>query len=331
MSVDTAKAILDHIHSDIEAALHEAGSEQDARLKIINRMLVEVCGWTYGQIKTELANSRGFADYALSDAKQRTLCVLEAKKVGKLAIDTASTKKMEVLVGGSVLKTAKDGIDQAVAYCVEVSCSYAVVTDGQSWIFFRLRTDGLPFRDGKAIVFPTFKSIVDDFATFYELLAPAALEERLHFARISRAEGSEQRIAEPRYFVKSPEEARLQTRTDFNRDISEVFNRFFSGMASETDAEMRKTCFVETRESKAADATLGKIASHLVNSIQVLETESSEALRDEIAGVVASKQSEICLVVGNKGAGKSTFIKRFFEDVLPEDLRVCPERSCWIA
>ena len=78
----------------------------------------------------------------------------------------------------------------------------------------------------------------------------------------------------------------------------------------------------QTQKAQAADATLGKIASHLVNTIQLLETESSEALRDEIAGVVASKQSEICLVVGNKGAGKSTFIKRFFEDILPETSKV---------
>lgn len=321
MTVDTTKATLDSIWPDLDAALRAPGSEQDARLKIINRVLIEVCGWEYGQIKTEVANERGFADYALLDQKARTLCILEAKKTGKLVIDSASTKKLEVQVGGSVLKKAKEGIDQAVGYCVEKSCSYAVVTDGRAWVFFRLRTDGLPFREGKAIVFPTFASILDDFATFYEMLAPSALEERLHFARISQAEGVQHRVSETRYYAKSPDDARLQIRTDFNRDIAEVFTRFFSGMASDTDEEMRKTCFVETRESQAADATLGKIASHLVNTIQLLETESSEALRDEIAGVVASKQSEICLVVGNKGAGKSTFIKRFFEDILPEDLK----------
>jgi hypothetical protein len=194
--IDAAKVTLDGILPDLEAALRDHGSEQDVRLKVINRVLVEVCGWGYRQIKTEVANERGFADYALRDANTRTLCVLEAKKVGKLIIDTASTKKLEVQVGGSVLKKAKDGIDQAVGYCVETSCSYAAITDGQSWVFFRLRTDGMPFREGKAIVFPSFASVLEDFATFYEMLAPAAIEQRLHFARISQAEGFQQRVAE---------------------------------------------------------------------------------------------------------------------------------------
>jgi hypothetical protein len=321
MTIDAAKARLDGISTGLEAALDRKGSEQDARLQIINRMLIEVCGWRHDQIKTEVANERGFADYSLIDGKGRTVCVVEAKKTGRLIIDSASVKKTAAQVGGSVLKKAKDGIDQAVGYCVETSCGYAVVTDGQAWIFFRLRSDGVPFREGKAIVFPNFAAVGEDFATFFELLAPASLDERLHFARINQAEGFQHRVTEPRYYVKAPDEAKLQIRNDFSRDISEIFNRFFSGMASETDAEMRKTCFVETGESRAADATLGKIASHLVNSIQVLESESSEALRDEIAGVVASKQSEICLIVGNKGAGKSTFVKRFFEDVLPDDLK----------
>jgi predicted type IV restriction endonuclease len=153
MSVDAAKATLDSILPDLDAAFRDLGSEQDVRLKIINRVLIEVCGWEYEQIKTEVTNDHGFADYALRDAKARTVCVLEAKKAGKLIIDTASMKKLEVQVGGSVLKRAKEGIDQAVGYCVETSCSYAAVTDGQSWVFFRLRTDGLPFREGKAIVF----------------------------------------------------------------------------------------------------------------------------------------------------------------------------------
>jgi hypothetical protein len=322
MAIDEAKARFDTIAVQIEAALRAPGSEQDARLKIINRFLTEVFGWSFEQIKTEEANERGFADYALRDAAlKRVLCVLEAKKTGLLAIDTVSTKKMEVQVGGSVLKTAKDGIDQAAGYCVEMSCNYAVVTDGLVWIFFRLGMEGRPFRQSKAIVFPSFASVGEDFAAFYELLAPSALDRRLHLARLNEAEGFRERPSEPRYFVKPPEEARLQPRSDFSRDIADVFNRFFAGMSSESDHEMRKQCFVETRESRAADATLSKIASHLVNSIQVLETEQSQVLKDQIAGVVASKQSEICLIVGNKGAGKSTFIQRFFEDVLPENLR----------
>ncbi|WP_316168734.1 MULTISPECIES: hypothetical protein [unclassified Bradyrhizobium] len=322
MGADEARATLEALLPSIELAIAEVGSEQDTRLQIINRMLTEVCGWRFEQIKTEVPNDQGFADYALWDERHaRVVCVLEAKKKGNLVIDTVSSKKTEVQLGGSVLKKAKEGIDQAVGYCVEMSCNFAVVTDGNSWIFFRLSMEGRPLREKKAIVFPELASALDDFATFYELLSFEAVQQRLHLARLNQVEGFTPRATEPRYYVKPPEEARLQPRSEFSRDISEVFNRFFAGMSSETDSEMRRSCFVETRESQVADATLGKIATHLVNTIQLLETEQSQALKDEIAGTIASKQSEICLIVGNKGAGKSTFIERFFQDVLPSELR----------
>jgi hypothetical protein len=86
----------------------------------------------------------------------------------------------------------------------------------------------------------------------------------------------------------------------------------------------RKVCFVETRESREADTTLVKIATHLTNIIWALETERGRALQNEIEGVIETGVSEICLIVGNKGAGKSTFIYRFFLDVLPASL----QRSC---
>lgn len=223
MGMDEAKARLGAIVSEIEAALGAPGTEQDARLKIINRFLTEVLGWSFEQIKTEEANDRGFADYSLRAVTlDRVLCVLEAKKTGLLTIDTASTKKTLVQVGGSVLKAAKDGIDQAAGYCLEMSCNFAVVTDGLGWIFFRLGMEGRPFREGKAIVFPSFASVVEDFATFYELLAPPALEQRLHLARLNEAEGFRERPSEPRYFVKAPDEARLQPRSEFSRDIADV-------------------------------------------------------------------------------------------------------------
>ena len=327
MNIDAAYTNLTAISSEIGAALAAGGSEQDARLKIINRVLTSILGWRYDQIKTEVSNEKGFADYALRDDNDRTLCVVEAKKTGRLTVDTVSLKKTEVLIGGQVLKPAMDGVNQAVNYCIEMSAGYASVTDGNVWIFFRLRTDGIPFRQGKAIVFPSFTAVLEDFASFYELLSPDSLVKRLHLARISQAEGMRSRITEPRYFIRAPEEARLQARSPLGRDIAEVFNRFFSGMASDQDVDMRTSCFVETHESREADVTLNKIAAHLTNVVQKIETQQSEALQNEIESVIKSQISEICLIVGSKGAGKSTFITRFFSDVLPADLK----RSCVIA
>lgn len=328
MTSDAAFAALTSIAPEIRDALQNGATEQDARLQIIDRILTSILHRPYNQLHTEVHNSRGYADYALTDNHKRYLAVLEAKKTGLLRVDTASITKTDVKVGGQVLRHTQDGISQAVDYCTDLGTSYAIVTDGNSWIFFRAtRTDGLPPKEGKAIVFPCFDAILHDFATFYELLAFDAVTQKLHFARLNDAEGLISRPREERYYVRPPEEARLSARTELGRDVADIFNRFFAGISSEQDEEMRRLCFVETRESREADATLTKIASHLTNTIRAIETERSQALQTEIETVISSQIAEVCLIVGNKGAGKSTFITRFYTDVLPPEL----QRSCVVA
>jgi hypothetical protein len=264
MDVDKAFDGLTSIASELRDALRDGVTEQDTRLQVIDRFLTTVLGWPHNSIRTEVnANSR-FADYALMDDSNRCLGVLEAKKTGVLTVDTASQRKTDAKLGGRVLRPAMDGISQAMDYCADLGTAYAIVTDGNTWIFFRAtRTDGLPPKEGRAIIFPNFTAVIDDFSTFYELLAPSSVSQKLHLARLSAVEALLSRPREARHFIRPSDEARLLPRTELGRDVAEVFNRFFAGISSEQDAEMRHICFVETRQSREADATLVKIASHL--------------------------------------------------------------------
>lgn len=322
MTIDQSYKKLSTLRADFERAFVECASEQDARFKLINRFLTEVLGWAHEPIKTEIPTESGYADYTLFDASNRAIGIIEAKKIGALTIDTASTALTAVNIGGQVLKPASDGIQQAIRYCAEVGATYASLTDGERWIFFRaIRNDGQPPSTGKAFVFPSFTAVLEDFATFYELLAPDALAGQLHFARLNNLEGGHIRAAEPRYFIANPEDAHLLSRTDISRDIVDLFKRFFAAMGATDDDEMRKACFVDTPESREAETALSKITAHLTNAIQSLETEHGKELQAEIRNVVDSKIAEICLIVGGSGSGKSTFIERFFEDVLSSDLQ----------
>ncbi len=299
-----------------------AASEADARLRLIDRVLVEVLGWHQNQLSCEPNGPNGFADYIATDGVGRNLWVLEAKRQKRLALNTAVRDTIEVTLGGSVLANLRSAVDQTVNYCSDHGVSYGTVTDGNTWAFFRAtRSDGIPPLQGKAIVFPSLDAIAADFPRFYELASREGIGLRLHLVRLNTAEGIVARPVEPRHYIRPPSSAHLQARAPISRDIIDIFKKFFSSMSADRDRDMRVECFVETNESREADTTLAKITATLTSLIEPLETEQGAALHDEIQSVIDSKNSEVCLIVGNKGSGKSTFIDRFFDETLPPSTR----------
>jgi energy-coupling factor transporter ATP-binding protein EcfA2 len=87
------------------------------------------------------------------------------------------------------------------------------------------------------------------------------------------------------------------------------------------DPDMLAKCFVESKESRAADESLQKITRNLLNRIDVVNSERGTELEEQIRSAVALQKGEFVLIIGNKGAGKSTFIDRFFRLTLDRQLR----------
>ncbi len=83
---------------------------------------------------------------------------------------------------------------------------------------------------------------------------------------------------------------------------------------------MLTECFVETRESRYADASLEKIVRSISTSIAALEP-AKNLLTQEIKQAVELGRGETVVIVGNDGSGKSTFMERFFKSVLESSIR----------
>src|SRR5262249_51361581 len=103
-------------------------------------------------------------------------------------------------------------------------------------------------------------------------------------------------------------------------DIDNAMDSFFRRLAGDQDPDLLSACFVETNESVHADAQLARIAENILDRIQQLDTSSADALTQLIQRARESGRHEFVLIVGVKGAGKSTFITRFFDTVLPPRL-----------
>jgi hypothetical protein len=101
---------------------------------------------------------------------------VEAKRTSNLLIDTKQPRMAWYKVSGSALKSAVEGLEQAKRYCTDTAVLFSALTTGIEWIgFWAVRTDGVPPKEGKAVVFPSLKAIQQDFAVFYDLFSPEGM------------------------------------------------------------------------------------------------------------------------------------------------------------
>lgn len=327
-AIDEAFGRLQGIEAEIFVALQSGPNEADTRFKALDRILLEVMGWERDAIFTEPPTESGFIDYLFKTGSEKNLFVLEAKRSGLLAPETKSNEKMTIALDGPVAKPMKDGIRQALAYANEQGVPTAVLTDGLTWLFFRAsRTDGRPPMKGKGILFPSWKAVKDYFVPFMELLSPRAVLDKRHIAHLNDAEGYTVSEAEQQYTVYPPNEAKMRARDPMASDAAELFAQFFSRLSNDQDKEMLRDCFVETAESHKADLELEKIIQNVLNNVASIRTDQGGALQDQIERTMATQRAETVLLIGNKGSGKSTFIDRFFGDILPQPLR----KKCLLA
>lgn len=321
MNVDGAYEALQVLLAEAEPRLSEIETEQDSRLQLINRMLTEILGWNFADIKTEPASDKGYTDYLLAVGGTPSL-VIEAKRVGKLLVNTASKKPAVYTVKGPSLKAAADGLTQAAGYCLDHGVDYAVLTTGEVWIaFIAFPGGGRSYRDGKAIVFPSFEAIVEDFPRFFDMFSKEGIHQNLHKIHLTKAAGLTPTNFEPLVATNLMSDLKPLPKSQIAQDLDPVFKGFFSKMSGQDDRAMLLECFVETRESRHADAALQKLIGNVSDHVAVLSTDTGEQLADQIETIVTTGLGENILIVGHKGAGKSTFIERFFDSVLDDSIR----------
>jgi energy-coupling factor transporter ATP-binding protein EcfA2 len=321
-AIDPAFDRLQKLEAELKAALAAGPNEADTRLKVLDRVLFEVLEWKYEAVFAEPPTASGYIDYLLTIGEKRGALVIEAKRHGKLAPATKDSAVMAVSLSGPVVRPLLAGVKQAMYYAMEQGVAVACVTDGSTWLFFRAsRTDGKKPLEGRGILFTDLAAVIENFAKFAELLTSGAIIKRLHLAHINDAEGLRIPDAEQQFYVLDPNDARMRNRDPLASDAALLFSQFFSRLSDDKDREMLRDCFVETSESRKADMELEKIIQRVMNNITALNTSEGGALQAEMERAIRAKRSETVLIIGNKGSGKSTFIDRFFEQVLPLSMR----------
>jgi cold shock CspA family protein len=314
---ERAKALI----AEVSPRIDEIKSEQGARFQIINRFLVEVLGWDFGDINTEPHSPNGYADYLVSVGGSAAL-VIEAKRTGNILVDTLSPKLAHYKVSGPALSSAADGFKQAISYSVDHGADLAALTTGLTWIgFVTFPGGGRSYRDCKATVFPTLEAIIENFATFYDIFSKKAVTKKLYKVHFAKIEGLTANNFEPMVPVNRQSELQMLAKTALAQDLDPIFKEFFGVLSGDLDKDMLLHCFVESRESRNADASLQKLIGTVAGQVATLTTATGAQLLEQIENAIDNQHGDNVLIVGNKGAGKSTFVERFFKLVLSAEFR----------
>jgi cold shock CspA family protein/GTPase SAR1 family protein len=320
-NVDIAEEKLKSILVDAKSDIHSIVSEEDAKVKIINRIFNECLGWSFTTFSCENHHTNGFSDYILKIGEVKSL-VVEAKRIGILGVNSAVTDKCRAFkISGSALKPSIEGIKQAHTYASEVGIPISVVTDGITWIVFKNWVQG-GYREKEAFVFPSLEAINNSFSDFYELLSYECFIDKTYNAVFDKVHNQRQYLTAPLVSAIEPDEINLLKKSPIAFDLEKILNTFFTQLIGDENSEIMRECFVESNESRIADYSLEKITNSVLNNLPIdkskVGNELSRLIEGNVHAEMPSDSDLSVFIVGPTGSGKTTYVDRFFSKILPK-------------
>ena len=321
MNIDEAQQAFYSLSSEVAGNIENIISEEDAKIQIILRLLVEVLSWSHSDIGAERKHDNGYSDFILSMGGKESF-LLEAKKIGALSIATQEVNKVRYLkIGGNTLKDIQPGIEQAVSYAAPNGISVAVLTDGIRWVIFKSFIPGSNYKEREGFVFPSLEAISNDFSVFYELLSKQSFGKKLYASHFDKLHNKRLLLSQTLKAPFTDNDIKIQNKTDIAFDLDQVFSAFFNKLTGDEDEELLVECFVETRESRIADFALEKITANVLGNITPAEKQVDKELSALIQSAVELESGQTIFIVGPTGAGKTTFLSRFFKKTLSNTIR----------
>ena len=330
LALDSLRAIIKEFKTFVDG--RGTVSEADTRVKLIDKVLVQVCGWPEDAIAREEHVDSGFIDYSLSIQTRRYVAV-EAKKEG-VAFTFPETSARTLKLSGSLAtdKAIKQAVDQVRGYCDDAGIRYAIASNGYAWIVFRAIREEIPWRDGNARIFPSLEHIESNFTDFWNLLSFDAIQR----GSLDEAFGPSTRIPRKLYRVVDRlynADLPLQ-RNRLHAQLHPLIEAIFEDIAIQDPVEILQSCYVHAESLRIVAQDLNTV---IVDAIPVfLKQQGTEPLHQEsddagrfgtaVAQAPTGRAGQLYLILGGIGSGKTTFIKRYQRTV---GKKVLETRGLW--
>jgi len=305
-------------------------SEADARMKLIDPILREVLGWLPEQIKCEESIDGSRLDYILSTSTGGA--VVEAKRPALIFdLETNKSGKKSYPLNGAVLRSGYtgDAITQAKEYAQKIGVSLAVATNGAQWVvFLASREDLVPPDKGFGFVFRSLEHMLepDAFRDFFGLLGRSSVLSTSYKVAFYKVEGrlrEPQSISAIRLITQSKGSDQRLKPSEISIALDPVIQQLFISMTPDRERQIIRQCFVTTRESDEADTRLKRLLDEVTDDIVSIDSRESQdhRLQAEIEQSVDMPDSRTVVLIGQIGSGKSTYLDRFFEFIIPVALK----------
>jgi len=318
MNIDIASSEFQKFLIDYESYKSDDISESDTRSKVIDYVLINILGWNESDIQREGYIGNGFYDYKISIPG--FYIVVEAKKQ---FIHFTLPNNNKIVTINTIYKENKEIIDQIRNYTSEASIDYGIATNGHQFIAGRfVNHDGKPWKNNQVLIFDGFDEIKNRFVDFYNNLAKSSIILHGGFKFLISGTTEKQYKILNNLIDRDKEIVRNTISSELAPIIEEIFGEIFSD-DDEDNQEFIRECFVENKETIKNKVELNRLFEDNPPELgEVSKAKNLDSLitqiENEIKVPVIAKQvpPKPIIIVGSKGAGKTTFINYLFKNKL---------------
>lgn len=321
---DSIKTLADYRSNHVEYQKHDL-SESDTRSKLIDRLLIDVLGWDEKDIKREGSIDSGYYDYKISIPGVQF--IVEAKKQFKEFVLPSHHKRVTLK---SLLKENEVVIKQIRNYAIDEGIQYCIITNGTQLLLFKaFNSDGKDWKENIALIFKSLDDIQNRFVEFFEAFSKFSILKNGGFIFDLPIKEIQGKTILSSITDKDKELIRNSLSATLAPLIDQVFGEMFSE-GKEDDINFIKKCFVENEETKKNKSEIERLfndkAPELKNVIPIVNSNNLankvvEDITNEEISIKNAHPPNPTIIIGSKGAGKTTFINHLFKHrVKAEDI-----------
>ena len=296
-------------------------SETDTRCKIIDILFKDVLGWEENDIERERFVQVGFYDYEFSTSTFRF--VVEAKKT---FIEFNLPERNRKVKLKTIYKGNKEVIDQIRSYIFQRGLLYGIITNGRQFIIGKFNnTDGSDWQENEVLIYQNIDTVDNNFIQFYETLSKEYVSIYGRFKLFSESNLGKTIVRSNNLKRKDDELVRNKISHELIPIITEIFEEIYN-LEDLKDEKILDDCYIKNDDIKKYNSELGFIFSDLpptfdsrINPVQNTN-KTHDQLTKEILGN-NNKLPDPIIIIGGRGAGKTTFIKYFIEVKLDKGIK----------